>query len=108
MKIQTVFSENLRKYRKMAKLTQEKLAEMCETDHRYIGQIETGNRCPSLDFVEKIATALNVSPSLLFQDQNDIENHAAAALNSDQRQKIKAMLFENFTEICSIIDGKKD
>jgi len=105
MKIQTVFSENLRKYRKKAKLTQEKLAEMCDTDHRYIGQIETGSRCPSLDFVDKIAAALNISPSLLFYDI-EIENNAIAALSLEQRQKIKAMLFENFTDICSIIDGK--
>ena len=107
MNIQAVFSDNLRKYRKKAKLTQEELAEMCDTNHRYIGQIENGARCPSLDFVEKISVALNVSPSLLFDDQNDF-NNTAAALTSEQRQKIKAMLFENFTKICSIIDEKKD
>jgi transcriptional regulator with XRE-family HTH domain len=42
----------MKKYRKKAKLTQEKLAELCGTDHRYIGQIETGVRCPSLDYNE--------------------------------------------------------
>jgi len=65
-------------------------------------------RCPSLYFIDKIATALDVSPSLLFYDQNNIENNANMALNVEQRQKIKAMLFENFTKICSIIDEKKD
>ena len=106
MNIQAIFSDNLRKYRKKAKFTQEKLAEMCDTNHRYIGQIENGTRCPSLDFVEKIAAALNVSPSLLFYDQNDTQCNSAPNITSEQRQKIKAMLFENFTKICSIIDEK--
>ena len=97
----------MRKYRKEAKLTQEKLAELCDTDHRYIGLIETGNRCPSLEYVERIATALNVSPYLLFYDQNDKENDADVVLKVEQKQKLKAMLFENFTKICSIIDGGK-
>jgi len=38
----------------------------------------------------------------------DTENNSAAALTSEQRQKIKASLFENFTKISSIIDEKKD
>ena len=107
MRIGTVFSKNMRKYRKEAKLSQEKLAEMCDTDYRYIGMIETGKRNPSLEYVERIATALNVSPYVLFYDQEDDENDEAVVLNLEQKQKIKAMLFENFTKIASIIDGKK-
>jgi transcriptional regulator with XRE-family HTH domain len=106
MGIQAVFSENLRKYRKKAKLTQEKLAEICGTDHRYIGQIETGIRCPSLEYVERIATALNMAPYLLFFNENDEKNDGLVALNMEQKQKLKAMLFENFSQICAIIDEK--
>ena len=107
MRIGTVFSENMRKYRKEAKLSQEKLAEMCDTDYRYIGMIETGKRCPSLEYVERIATALNVSPHVLFYDQDDNGNDEAVTLSREQRQKLKAMLFESFAKACSIIDGKK-
>lgn len=71
MRIQTIFSKNLKKYRKKAKLTQEKLAELCESDYRYIGQIETGNRSPSLEFVGKIASALSIPPFFLFVDKTD-------------------------------------
>ena len=71
MQIRTVFSGNLKKYRKKAKLTQEKLAEMCDTDYRYIGQLEIGTRSPSLEFVGKIADALNIAPFLLFFSEND-------------------------------------
>jgi len=100
MKIQIVFSENMKKYRKEAKLTQEKLAEICGTDHRYIGQIETGARCPSLEYVERIATALKIEPYLLFYEGSD------RALNIEQKKQIKAMLFDSFSKICAEIDGK--
>jgi transcriptional regulator with XRE-family HTH domain len=102
MEIQAIFSGNMKKYRKKAKLTQEKLAEMCGTDHRYIGQIETGIRCPFMEYIERIAGALNIAPYLLFYDEND----ELGALNTEKKQKIKAMLFEYFTQICTIIDGK--
>jgi transcriptional regulator with XRE-family HTH domain len=104
MEIQTVFAENMKKYRKKAKLTQEKLAEICDTDFRYIGQIETETRCPSLEYVERIANALKIAPYRLFYDENYKEDEGFVALQREQKQKIKAMLFENFTQICSIID----
>ncbi|MDR0442622.1 MAG: helix-turn-helix domain-containing protein [Treponema sp.] len=104
MEIQALFTQNLKKYRKQAKLTQEKLAELCGTDFRYIGQIETGRRCPSLDFVGKIASALNVAPYRLFYDKNDTAINGFETLHKDQKQKIKAIIIENATRTCSIID----
>jgi transcriptional regulator with XRE-family HTH domain len=104
MGIQAVFSANMKKYRKRAKLTQEKLAEMCGTDHRYIGQIETGNRCPSLEFVEKIATALNIAPYYLFYEKSDATDEINRTHTEEQKQKIKTMLLDNITKINSILD----
>ena len=108
MEIQAILSKNLRKYRKEAKLTQEKLAEICGTDHRYIGQIETGTRCPSLEYVERIAAALNIKPYLLFYDGNSNGTDSIAALNFEQKQQLKTLLFDNFSKICTAIDGKSD
>ena len=99
MEILTVFAENMKKYRKQAKMTQERLAELCETDHRYIGQIETGRRCPSLEYVERIALALKIPAYRLFCNETE-----TAGLNKEQKQKIKTMLIENVTQICSMID----
>ena len=104
MEIQAVFAENMKKYRKQAKLTQEKLAELCDTDYRYIGQIETGRRCPSLEYIGKIAAALNIAPYRLFYDEADTENEELTTLHREQKQKIKTMLIENVTRICSMID----
>ncbi|MDR2719153.1 MAG: helix-turn-helix domain-containing protein [Treponema sp.] len=104
MNIQAVFAENMKKYRKMAKLTQEKLAELCGTDYRYIGQIETGVRCPSLDYAEKIASALKIAPYRLFYNEEYKENEALISQQKEQKLKLKTKLFENFSQICSLID----
>jgi transcriptional regulator with XRE-family HTH domain len=106
MEIQAVLAENIKKYRKRAKTTQEKLAELCNTDHRYIGQIETGRRCPSLEFIGKIATALNIAPYLLFYDETGTGNESLAALQEERKQKLKTMLIENVSKVCSMIDEK--
>ncbi|GHT95474.1 hypothetical protein FACS1894141_4140 [Spirochaetia bacterium] len=45
-----------------------KLAELCDSSTSYIGQIEIGNKFPSIEMIEKMATALNVRPHLLFFD----------------------------------------
>ncbi len=92
MMLQQVFMTNMKKFRKEAALTQERLAELCNTDPGYIRQIELGRRFPSITYVERIAKALNVVPYRLFY--NEIE----------QKQKIKTMLTENISRICSMID----
>jgi len=49
------------------------LAELCGTSTSYIGQIEIGNRFPSIDMIEKIAEALQIKPYLLFFTENGNE-----------------------------------
>ena len=48
-----------------------KLAELCDTSTSYIGQIEIGNRVPSLEMIEKIAGALQVKPYQLFFEETE-------------------------------------
>ena len=107
MEILSVFSRNMKKYRKKANLTQEKLAELCETDHRYIGQIETGNRCPSLEYVERIANALNVAPYLLFYEGINTDGETIINLTGGQKQKLKEILFDNYSQMCILLDEVK-
>ena len=65
-----VFGENVRKYRKLANMTQESLAEMCDCSIGNIGHIENGNNKPSLDIAVKIANSLGVTI-----DQLMVENY---------------------------------
>lgn len=69
MDLQDIFISNLKIIRKGKRITQEKFAELCDTDTSYIGQIETRKRFPSVSFIEKIAVALGVEPYQLFKDE---------------------------------------
>ena len=104
MALQQVFIANMKKCRKEAGLTQEKLAELCNTDPCYIGQIENGRRFPSVTYIERIATALNIQPHHLFYDEANPENAGLEVLRKEHKQKIKTMLVENVAAICSMID----
>ncbi|MBQ0040363.1 MAG: helix-turn-helix transcriptional regulator [Treponema sp.] len=98
MNLQEIFISNLKKFRKVKNITQEKLAELCETETAYIGQIETNRRFPSINLIEKISAALNVEPYLLFkpeecEDDNkiaEISNKIMKAMETD----IKKVLSE--------------
>jgi len=96
---------NLRRYRKQSGFTQEKLAELCQTDPCYIRQIEIGRRFPSVQYIERMAKALNIAPHCLFYDEAAPENGAASSLSAEKMQKIKTLLMDNVSRICSIIDN---
>jgi transcriptional regulator with XRE-family HTH domain len=66
-----VFVFNMKKYRKIRKLSQMKLAEMLNTSTSYIGAIEIIKKIPSMEMVERIAKALNIEPFRLFVDDKD-------------------------------------
>ena len=66
MDLQSIFVNNLKRIRKEKKLTQAMLAEMCGTDTSYISQIEIKRRFPSVALIERISTALDIEPYILF------------------------------------------
>ncbi|MDR0553309.1 MAG: helix-turn-helix domain-containing protein [Treponema sp.] len=104
MALQQVFMVNMKKYRKEAEFTQEKLAELCDTDPHYIGQIENGRRFPSVAYIERIAGALKVAPYRLFYDDTAPEAGAFPALGKEQKQRLKTMLADSVSRICAVID----
>lgn len=63
--INAVFAANVRRYREMAGLSQENLANSCGLHRTYISALERGKRNISLNNVQKIAEALSVSPGEL-------------------------------------------
>lgn len=61
---------NIRKYRRMAKITQQELADLADLSHGYIRDIESIKMgiTFSLDAVEKIANALNRKVKDFFEE----------------------------------------
>ena len=69
MGLKQTFVRNLKQFRKIEHISQMKLAEKCESDVNYIGQIEMGMRFPSIRLIEKIAAALQLEPYRLFMEE---------------------------------------
>ncbi len=65
--LRDVLSHNMRFLRAKRNLSQEQLADLCELHRTYISSVERGNRNISIDNIEKIAIALQVSPSDLLR-----------------------------------------
>ena len=65
--ITKILGQRIRNYRTAKGLSQEKLAELSGCHHTYIGQIERGEKNATIESIAKIATALNVSLSKLFE-----------------------------------------
>jgi transcriptional regulator with XRE-family HTH domain len=55
-----LLGEGIRKYRKRAGLTQEKLAERIDINPVYMGQIERGYKVPTVDVLLRLARVLKV------------------------------------------------
>ena len=62
--------QRIRNYRTRQGLSQEKLAELSGCHPTYIGQLERGEKNATLESIDKIATALNISLSKLFEKLN--------------------------------------
>jgi transcriptional regulator with XRE-family HTH domain len=62
------FGKAIRRRRRELDFSQEELAERAELHRTYISDIERGERNPSLENIEKLAKALNISIARLFTD----------------------------------------
>jgi len=90
MTFQELFIINLKDLRKTRKISQAKLAELCESSQAYIAEIEVGKKFPSPDMVERIASAFNIESYCLFQNKI-ISNDRS--LTPVQRQDITNQIF---------------
>lgn len=103
MELKKELGKNIQKYRKLNKITQEKLAEMIGVEINSISPIETGKYFPSPDNLVKIANTLNTNISTLFSFKEDLScedyineiNKNIQLLSSD---KSKVISINNFIE----------
>ncbi len=66
-KIQQALGQAIRKHRERLNLTQEELAEKADTHRTYLADIERGARNPSIETVRRLAKALEIPISEIFQ-----------------------------------------
>jgi len=72
MYLKRLVIDNIKRIRKEKGISQEKLAEACNTATSYIGLMETYKNVPKLSTIEKIAKALDVDPLELFKDKDKV------------------------------------
>jgi len=91
--IQELFIVNLKAYRKLHRISQTKLADLCDSSTGYIGEIESGKRFPSINMIERIANALQIESWHLFKNE-PITNSKDAPfpkLSPTQKSEIKKL-----------------
>ena len=71
MDLTTNFGKTVREIRKTLNISQEKLASIAGVNRSHMGEIERGQKSPSLITVERIAIALSCSPSILVSNNVD-------------------------------------
>ena len=67
MSLEKTVIDNIKRIRKEKGITQERLAEACDTATSYIGLMEIYKNVPKLSTIERLAKALEVEPQVLFQ-----------------------------------------
>ncbi|MDR0629214.1 MAG: helix-turn-helix domain-containing protein [Treponema sp.] len=64
--LRVLLAHNIKERRRVLAITQATLAERVGTSPHYIGQIELGNKFPTPEMLERIATALEIDSPQLF------------------------------------------
>lgn len=80
------FGNALRKRRTELGLSQESLAFRCGSHRNYIGEIERGEKSPSLHIVFSIAEALEIEASALIKLAEDLDSKQ---LDAAERRRIQ-------------------
>lgn len=102
--LEQVFCQNMKNFRKNAKLSQEKLSFLLDKNINYINMIESGKSLPPIPMIEKIAEVLNIQPYQLFMTDDATDAtvldkvkfaHLAAESISENAEHIVLNLLDN-------------
>jgi transcriptional regulator with XRE-family HTH domain len=97
----------MRANRKQKSLTQEELAALVDTAANYISLIESAKKFPSVDMLERIATALGVDTLAFFTSQpldTEYEKHLLM-VQKNLTMGINRVVRENLRELETLRDG---
>jgi transcriptional regulator with XRE-family HTH domain len=101
MYLERLVIDNIKRIRKEKGISQEKLAEACNTATSYIGLMEIYKNVPKLSTIERIAKALDVDPLEFFKDKNKVPLEQEDKIQN--KKKSILLLFEK--ELDNILHG---
>jgi len=85
--LRTLLAYNIKERRRILAITQAELAERVGTSTHYIGQIELGNKFPTPEMLERVATALEFDSPQLFS----MESFPTEAIRQFQKNVISGL-----------------
>lgn len=96
----STMGDRIRESRKKKGLTQEQLAEVLDVTPYYMGELERGNKSPSLDLFIKLVEVLDVSADYLLRDIVSVGNvygdtklsRKLGSLTPKQRAAVEALI----------------
>jgi len=101
MELQALFGSRVRSIREAANLSRETVAERAKISANYLGEIERGEKRPKLDMIGRLANALGVAPTVLFDyEAEEVDNDILrrklqllmSALSTEQLQQALRVL----------------
>ncbi len=99
------FGKNLRKWRKLRKITQEELGFIANTTSPTISSYESGCAVPSFNTMIKLAQALKIAPVQLFSYDSEYLTIEDKELQYILVEKFKNIPFKKRQLIFNIIDA---
>jgi transcriptional regulator with XRE-family HTH domain len=71
METQALFGSRIRSIRDAANLSREVVAERSDINANYLGEIERGEKWPSLEVIQRLSVALKVSTAAFFEFESE-------------------------------------
>ena len=84
MTLKQIFGKNVKYYRFLRKMTQEKIDEKVNLNASYVSELENGKYGPTFEKVEEIAKVLNVKVYKLFEENDN--THKTLPKRVDMKQ----------------------
>ena len=81
VRLRSILSQNIRRFRTMRGLSQEKLAEKMEISTNYMSDVERGRNWLSSFSLVKLANALEIEVFELFRPQENVPADVSARVN---------------------------
>ena len=104
--IRETFVNNLKFYRKQKGISQEKLSYAVGKSIAYINQIENKDTWPQPEMVDKIAEALQIPSSALFEENSSPENlkkRFEEKYGKTIESEIMSRIEKDVKEVCRLI-----
>ena len=89
---QALFGSRIRSLREAADISRERAAENADINPNYLGEIERGEKWPSIEVIQRLAGALSVSPSAFFEFEGEEKD------SSMLQTKLRELLANRNTE----------